>query len=112
MRPCISIYEQVVALYKQGGSIQGIVKQLGISLRTVRLFVRAGAFPERAKPLRTKSAIDPYRNALQRLWEKGCHTPKELWQELVAQGFSGEYMMVYRWVQLQREIPYIRLHKI
>lgn len=100
----LALYEQVVELYKQGRSIQGIARQLGIGLRRVRTYVRAGAFPERARPARTKSAIDPYRGALNRLWKQGCHAPHELWQELAAQGFSGGYMLVYRWVQLQREV--------
>jgi len=84
---------------------------LGIGLRTVRLFVRAGAFPERAKPIGTKSAIDPYRGLLQRLWAQGHRTPHQLWQELVTQGFSGGYMMVYRLVQIQREVASSRAAK-
>ena len=87
----------------RGEAWRRIARQLGLGLRRVRTYVRAEAFPERARPARTNSAIDSYRRALQHLWEQGCHTPSELWQHLVAQGFSGGYMLVYRWVQLQRE---------
>lgn len=107
----LALYEQVVELYKQGEAWRRIARQLGIGLRRVRTYVRAGAFPERARPARTKSAIDSYRGALQHLWEQGCHTPSELWQHLAAQGFSGGYMLVYRWVQLQREVERSRAAK-
>src|SRR5260370_12148578 len=56
----LALHEQVVGLYKQGGSIQGEASQLGIGLLTVRLFVRAVAFPERAKPTGPNRSIDPY----------------------------------------------------
>jgi len=95
----------------KGEAWRRIARQLGIGLRRVRTYVRAGAFPERARPVRTKSAIDPYRGELQRLWDQGCHTPNELWQHLLAQGFSGGYMPVYRWVQLQREVELSRAAK-
>ncbi|GHO60941.1 hypothetical protein KSB_94160 [Ktedonobacter robiniae] len=50
----------MVTLYKQGMSILGIADQLRMSRSTVRNFVSAGAFPERATALRTKSLLDPY----------------------------------------------------
>src|SRR5215831_18458168 len=51
------------------------------------------------------SEIDPHRETLRHLWDQGCHAPQQLWQRLQAQsGFSGGYMLVYRWVQLQREV--------
>lgn len=57
----LALYNQVVALSKQGGTIQGIARQLQISRQTVRKFVQAPSFPEWQKASRTKSAIDPYR---------------------------------------------------
>lgn len=34
-------------------------------------------------------------------WQQGCHATGQLWHELQERGFSGSWMMVYRWVQLQ-----------
>lgn len=73
-------------------------------MRRVRTYVRADAFPERARPARTKSAIEPCRGALQRLWEQGYHTPGEPMAMPGGSGLFWRNMLVYRWVQLQRAI--------
>ncbi|GER87880.1 transposase [Dictyobacter vulcani] len=98
-----ALYEQVVEHYKQGGSILGTAKQFKISRQTVRKFVQAPTFPERARATRTTSALDPYRTYLQQRWQQGCHTVSQLWQEAQTREFSGSRMMIYRWVQLQEE---------
>ena len=97
----LALYDQVVELYKQGGSILGIARQLQIGHQTVRKFVKTPSFPERSKASRTKSALDPYRPYLEKRWQQGCHATSQLWKEVQAQGFTGSWMMVYRWVQLQ-----------
>jgi transposase len=96
----LACHEQVVALYQQGESIIGIARHLHLSRQTVRRFVQAGRFPERARAVRTRSAIDPYRAYLQQRWAQGCHTARQLWREIVARGFTGGYMIVYRWTHL------------
>jgi transposase len=96
-------YEQVVELSQQGASIIDIARQLHISRQTVRKYVQAGTFPEQARAFRTKSRLNPYLPFLQQRWEQGCRSANTLWQELLARGFPGGYMLVYRWVQLQRE---------
>lgn len=101
----LTLYHQVVELHKQGGTISGIAKQLQIGKRRVRTFLAAKSFPEWSKAQQTSSAIDPYRDTLSQLWDQGCRTPHQLWHHLQAEhGFSGGYMLVYRWVQLQREV--------
>ncbi len=100
----LALYQQVNELYRQGGTILGIARQLHIGHRRVRKFVRSPSFPEWGKPARTKSAIDPYRPYLRERWQQGCVAPSQLWHELQARGFSGSWMMVYRWVQLQGDV--------
>ena len=101
----LALYHQVVALHQQGGTISGIARQLQIGKQTVRNFIATKSFPEWGRAQQTRSAIDPYREALKRLWDQGCHAPHQLWQRLQAElGFLGGYMLVYRWVQLQREV--------
>jgi transposase len=99
----LALYQQVNELYRQGGTILGIARQLRIGHRRVRTFVRSPRFPEWGKPARTRSAIDPYRPYLQERWHQGCHATSQLWHELQERGFSGSWMMVYRWVQLQED---------
>jgi transposase len=99
----LALYEQVVELSKQGGTIQGIARRLQISRQTVRKFVQAPSFPEFQRVPRTKSAIDKYRPYLRERWQAGCRTTDQLWKELQERGFSGSWMMVYRWVQFQND---------
>jgi len=101
----LALYQQIQELYQQGGTILGIARQLHIGHRRVRNFVRSPNFPEWGKPARTRSAIDPYRSYLQERWQQGCQQTGQLWHELQARGFTGSRMMVYRWIQLQREQP-------
>ena len=101
----LALYQQIVALHQRGGTISGIARQLQIGKQTVRKCIAAKRLPEWSHAQQTSSAIDPYREALKQLWDQGCHAPQQLWQRLQAErGFSGGYMLVYRWVQLQREV--------
>jgi transposase len=101
----LALYQQVNELYQQGGTILGIARQLHLGHRRVRNFVRSPQFPEWGKPAHTRSAIDPYRAYLQERWQQGCQETGPLWQELQARGFTGSRMMVYRWIQLQKDQP-------
>lgn len=98
-------YEEVVALYKQGMSILSIAEQLRMSRSTVRNFVYAGAFPERATVLQTKSLLDPYVPYLEKRWQQGCRNATQLWKEIQERGFSGGYKIVNHWLEPRREKP-------
>jgi transposase len=101
----LTLYNQVMALHQQGGTISEIARRLHIGKPRVRKFIAAKSFPEWSHVQQTRSAIDPYRGALKQLWDQGCRSPQELWQHLQAErGFSGGYMLVYRWAQLQKEV--------
>jgi Homeodomain-like domain len=82
-------YADVVALYLQGVSIVRIAEDLHMSRTTVRKFVAAGAFPERASTLRSKSILDPYIPYLQQRLAEGPTTASQLWRDVREQGFLG-----------------------
>lgn len=94
-------YADVVALYRQGASIVRIAEDLHMSRTTVRKFVAAGAFPERASTLRSKSILDPYIPYLQQRLAAGPVNASQLWRDVREQGFLGGYKVVARWVQAQ-----------
>lgn len=94
-------YEDVVALYKQGVPVLRIAQDLHMSRTTVRKFVAAGAFPERAKTRRSKSIVDPYVPYLQERLHAGDANASQLWREVRKQGFPGGYKVVVRWMQTQ-----------
>ena len=94
-------YADVVALYRQGVSIVRIAEDLHMSRTTVRKFVAAGAFPERASTLRSKSILDPYIPYLQQRLAEGPANASQLWRDVREQGFLGGYKVVARWLQAQ-----------
>jgi transposase len=90
-------YCAVKQLQRQGVSQQGIVRTLAMSHNTVRRYVRADTFPERAQ-YRLGSRLDAYLPYLHARWAQGVRTPAALWQELRAQGYPGTVRMIERYV--------------
>jgi hypothetical protein len=83
-------------------SQNSIARTLGINHATVRRFIRAGTFPERA-PYRGGSQLDPYLPSLHQRWAEGVTNPQQWWQELVTQGYRGTPRMVRRSVERLRQ---------
>ncbi len=98
-------YAEAVSFYTQGVSILEIADQLGVSRTTVRSFVYAGAFPERATTLRAKSMLAPYVPYLEQRVKQGCRKGMQLWREICEQGYTGGYKIVNRWLEPRREQP-------
>jgi len=94
-------YEDVVALYKQGVPVLRIAEDLHMSRTTVRKFVAAGAFPERATTLRSRSILDPYVPYLQERLGAGDANASQLWRDVRQQGFPGSYKVVACWMETQ-----------
>jgi transposase len=94
-------FEQVRDLHQQGVSLRTIAHQLGMHRSTVRRFVRAETFPERASRPNYRRT-DAWTECLRRRWEEGCHNAARLTEELRAQGFQGSYYMVLRRVAAWR----------
>jgi hypothetical protein len=87
-------YTEVVTLYQQGKSIAAIVEQWHLSPTTVRKFVYAGAFPERATHFRRKGQLGSYLPYLEQRVQEGCDNASLLWREIRDQGFSKGYKVV------------------
>jgi transposase len=98
-------YEQVQALHAQGVSIRAIAEQLGIARGTVRRFVHAARFPERARPARAASMLDSYLPYLERRWQEGCQSALQLWREVPPQGYPGSYKPIAVWARQRRTQP-------
>ena len=88
-------YERVMELHRRGMSMRAIARELGMHRRTVRRFVNAGSFPERAiRP--SHSQMDPFAGYLRRRWDEGCHNAAQLTREIQALGFTGCYDLARR----------------
>lgn len=90
-------YQAVKQLQAQGVSLHGIARTLVMSPNTVRRYVRASTFPERAR-YRKGSRLDAYLPYLHARWVQGVHNPTVLWQEIHAQGYPGTARMIERYI--------------
>ena len=107
-------YEEVVRRHKAGESIRAIGRAVNLDRRTVRGFVRADAFPERAQRARVSSLLDAHQEYLAARAAEGCRNAMQLWRELRARGFTGGRSIVRDAVaQLRAASPEgSRLHAI
>src|SRR5215207_3930661 len=81
-------YLKVMELHKRGVSERGISGALSINRATVRKFVRADGFPERAPKKGGGSILDPYIPYIHRRFSEGCHNSLQLWREIKARGYK------------------------
>ncbi len=76
--------------------------QLRAGRRTVRRYLRADTFPERAKRSGT-SCLDFYLDELKSMWDAGVTRATVLWKRLKELGFEGSYSVVNRKVAFWRK---------
>ena len=84
----VARYNEVVELDRQGMSQQAISLVLHIQRKTIRRFLRAGRYPERARPHRRPLGINKFQEFLRRRWTEGCHNATKLWHEIQGQGYT------------------------
>ncbi len=98
-------YAAIVALDRLGMAQKDIARQVGIGRKTVRRFLRADGFPERAERGRPRTILDPYEAYLRERWAGGCHNSLQLWREIHDRGFPGAASLVRRFVAAWRIRP-------
>lgn len=89
-------YRAVKSLQQQGLGQRAIACQLQLHRRTVRRYMLADIFPERAVGPQSVSTVRPYLPYLLQRWEEGCRERHQLWHEICARGYSGSYSSVRR----------------
>jgi transposase len=98
-------YEAVKALYEQGASSRAISRQVGLSRTTVRRFMRAETFPERAVRPKRATILNTHELYLRERWTAGVHNAYVLWREIRERGFTGSASLVRRFVAAWRDGP-------
>lgn len=99
-------YEEVQALARQGGTILGIARQLKMSRVTVRKYLSSPVYPERAGTAARGSRLDQFLPYIHQRWLAGCHNARQLWREVVQQGYGGKEAMVRRYIKrLRKQVP-------
>ncbi len=80
---------------------------VGLSHHTVKRYLQATAFPERApRPTPHADLLDPYKPYLRRRWSEGCRNGLQLFREIQEQGYASSRANVARFVtHLRRDDP-------
>lgn len=97
-------YERVRALHEAGHSDRAIARQLRMTPRTVRRYIKAETCPHYPTGRTGPSKLDPWLSYLEQRWQAGCTNASQLWRELVEKGFSGSLGLVIRWAVSQRDL--------
>ena len=67
-----------------------------MSDRTVRDWLKQGAFPEAQKRRKKQSSFDPFAAYVLKRWQNGEHNGLVLWRAIKNQGYTGTQRSVYR----------------
>jgi transposase len=96
-------FQQVKAAHARGLSLVQIARETGLSIKTVRLWVRVDTLPPERRGGRRGGKVTPYGPYLLRRLAEGCTNQRRLWQEITAQGFVGTRSLVSKWIRAQRQ---------
>jgi transposase len=91
-------FEEVRTLAAGGLNRAAIAAQPGMSRRTVRRYVRAEAFPERAPRSGDRGHLDPYTPYLRQRWADGCRNGLQRYREVHERGYPYSRGAVARYV--------------
>jgi transposase len=89
-------------LAKQGLSISEIARRTGHDRKTVRVVIRGPLVPEKKRKRKARK-IDPFVDYLEERIERGVLNAQKLYQEILAQGYTGKDRAVRAFVQPHRE---------
>src|SRR5262249_25095232 len=94
----LASYEQVWALHRQAWSQPALEDDMGCARQTVSGYLSASTCPERQPPRSRPSRLAPFTASLLERWNAGCRNGAQLFRELKAQGFRGQYSIVSAYV--------------
>ena len=88
-RQRVSIHKRIWKLYRQGCHKEQIAQLVGVSSRSVYRALEQETPPPPRRRSRSSSIVDPYLSYLTSRWNQGCHNVTRLYEEIVAQGYTG-----------------------
>ena len=82
-------HKKIWKLFRAGYRKEEIAQIVGVGSRSVYRALEHEQPPTRHKRHWTHHLVDPYVPYLTKRWNEGCHTARELYQQIVAQGYTG-----------------------
>ncbi|MEM7330958.1 MAG: ISL3 family transposase [Chloroflexota bacterium] len=98
-------YELVHFMSARGLSTRRIAKIMGISRGTVFRFLHAETYPEVKSRGYRPSILDPYLPYLEERVQDGHWHARQLWEEIVQQGYPGTKSQVIKWLTWRKKHP-------
>jgi transposase len=89
-------HQFVWELFHAGHPKEEIARLVGISSRSVYRILAQEQPPARLRRHHTRHLVDPYLSYLARRWNEGCETPAQLYEEVMAQGYTGSKRTLQR----------------
>lgn len=95
----LKTYQKVWQLHQESWSLKAIAANVGISTRTVQRYLLTPSFPERqGRSDKGRSLLNPYKAYLIEQYNQDRRHVKGLFAEIQAQGYTGSYQTVARYV--------------
>ncbi len=88
-RQRVSLHKRIWKLYREGYHKEQIAQVVGVSSRSVYRALEQETPPPPRRRSRSSSIVDPYLSYLASRWNQGCHNVVRLYEEIVAQGYTG-----------------------
>lgn len=88
-------FETVRRLYSEGHTKKQIAAHMGMGVSTIRQFVGAQQFPERAVRRPSPTKLSAFAAYLQERWTEGCRDGRKLLAELRERGYTGSQSSFY-----------------
>jgi transposase len=95
--------QQVVDLYKQGLPTRELAGQLGMSDRTLREWLKRGAFPQAKRRGIRQSSFDAFAPYVLKRGPRGERNGLAIFREIKAQGYPGTERSVSRSLQTLKQ---------
>jgi transposase len=88
-RQRVRVHKRIWKLNREGYHKEQIAQLVGVSSRSVYRALEQQAPPPPRRRARSSSIVDPYLSYLAARWNQGCHNVARLYEEIVAQGYTG-----------------------
>ncbi len=88
-RQRVRLHKRIWKLYREGSHKEQIAQLVGVSSRSVYRALEHETPPPPRRRSRSSSIVDPYLSYLASRWNQGCHNVARLYEEIVAQGYTG-----------------------
>jgi len=101
-RQRVTRHKRIWKLFRAGHRIEEIARIVGVSSRSVYRALSHEQPPARETRRRTHPLTDSYLSYLSKRWNEGCHKAVQLYEEIVAQGYTGSLRTIEKIVKAFR----------